>query len=124
MSTTKPRLEPGSEHPITIAPTGKTVVVRVGGRVIAQSDRALTLEEASYGPVQYLPLEDVDAAVLTATDHSTYCPYKGDASYYSVTTPEGELDNVVWTYEQPFEAVAGIAGHAAFYTDRLEVSVG
>jgi uncharacterized protein (DUF427 family) len=124
MSTTKPRLEPGSEHPITIAPTGKTVVVRVGGRVIAQSDRALTLEEASYGPVQYLPLEDVDAAVLTATDHSTYCPYKGDASYYSVTTPEGELDNVVWTYEQPFEAVAGIGGHAAFYTDRLEVSVG
>jgi uncharacterized protein (DUF427 family) len=124
MSTTKPRLEPGPGHPITIAPTGKTVVVRVGGQVIAESDRALTLEEAGYGPVQYVPLEDVDDAVLTPTEHETYCPYKGDASYYSVTTPDGELENVIWTYEQPFEAVAGIAGHAAFYTDRLQVSIG
>ena len=124
MSTTKPRLEPGPGHPITIAPTGKTVVVRVDGRVIAQSDRALTLEEASYGPVQYLPLEDVDATVLKGTEHTTYCPYKGDASYYSVTSPDRELENVVWTYEQPFEAVADIAGHAAFYTDRLQVSIG
>jgi len=124
MSTTKPRLEPGPDHPITVAPTAKTVTVRAGAQVIARSDRALTLEEASYGPVQYIPLADVDAAVLTATDHSTYCPYKGDASYYTVTTPDGELENVIWTYVEPFDAVAGIAGHAAFYAGRVQVSVG
>jgi uncharacterized protein (DUF427 family) len=124
MSTTKPRIEPGPDHPITVTPTGKTVVVRAGGQEIARSDRALTLQEASYGPVQYVPLEDVDAAVLTATDHETYCPYKGDASYYSVTTPDGELENVIWTYSEPFDAVGEIAGHAAFYTDRVQVSVG
>ncbi|HEY5431162.1 MAG TPA: DUF427 domain-containing protein [Solirubrobacteraceae bacterium] len=124
MSTTKPRLEPGPDHPITLAPTNKTVVVWAGGQEIARSDRALTLEEAGHGPVQYVPLADVDAAVLTGTEHETYCPYKGNASYYSVTTPDGELENVIWTYEQPFDAVADIAGHVAFYTDRLEVTVG
>jgi uncharacterized protein (DUF427 family) len=123
MSTTKPRLEPGPDHPITITPTDHTVVVRAGDREIARSDRALTLQEASYGPVQYVPLEDVDAAVLTATEHATYCPFKGDASYYTVTTPDGELENVIWTYRQPFDAVAAIADHAAFYTDRVQVTV-
>lgn len=123
MSSTKPRLEPGPDHPITVTPTGKTVTVRAGGQEIARSDRALTLEEASYGPVQYIPLDDVDAAVLTATDHSTYCPYKGDAAYYSVAGPDGDLENVIWTYPEPFDAVADIAGHAAFYADRVEITV-
>jgi uncharacterized protein (DUF427 family) len=124
MSSTKPRLTPGPDHPITIAPTGQRVVVRAGGRVIAYTDRALTLEEANYGPVQYLPLDAVDAGVLRRTDHETYCPYKGDASYYTVTTPEGDLENVIWTYQQPFEAVAEVAGHVAFYADRVEITVG
>jgi uncharacterized protein (DUF427 family) len=124
MSSTKPRLEPGPDHPITVAPTGKTVVVRAGGQEIARSDRALTLHEANYGPVQYVPLDDVNAAVLTPTDHETYCPYKGDAAYYTVATPDGELENVIWTYPEPFDAVADIAGHAAFYTDRVEITVG
>jgi uncharacterized protein (DUF427 family) len=121
--TTRTRLEPGPVHPITIAPTGRHVVVRAGGRVIAETDRALSLAESNYGPVQYIPLEDVDAAVLRPTDRQTYCPYKGDASYYTVTTPDGELENVIWTYEQPYDAVSEIAGHVAFYANRVELSV-
>ena len=121
--TTRTRLEPGPDHPITIAPPGRHVVVRAGDQVIAETNRALTLNEANYGPVQYVPLGDIDAAVLRPTDHETYCPYKGDASYYTVTTPAGELENVIWTYEEPYEAVSEIAGHVAFYTDRVELSV-
>lgn len=122
-STKEPKL-PGPEHPITVVPTDQPVVVRAGEKVIAQTHRALTLAEADYPTVQYVPLADVDEAVLSPTDHSTYCPYKGDASYYNVSTPEGELENVVWTYEQPYDAVAEIAGHVAFYTNQVEVSVG
>jgi uncharacterized protein (DUF427 family) len=96
---------------------------RAGDQVIAETDRALTLEEANYGPVQYVPLEDLDPAVLRSTDHETYCPYKGEASYYTVATPTGELENVIWTYAEPYDAVSEIAGHAAFYTDRVELSV-
>jgi uncharacterized protein (DUF427 family) len=120
---TRSRLEPGPDHPITIAPNGGHVVVRAGGQVIAETHRALSLDEANYGPVQYVPLEDVDAAVLRRTDHETYCPYKGEASYYSVTTPDGDLENVIWTYEEPYDAVSEIAGHVAFYVDRVELSV-
>jgi len=121
--TTRTRLEPGPDHPITIRPTAGRVVVRVGDQVIAETDRALTLEEANYGPAQYVPLADVDPAVLRSTDHESYCPYKGEASYYTLTTPAGELENVIWTYEEPYDAVSEIAGHVAFYTDRVELSV-
>ena len=117
-------LIPGPSHPITIEPTGQRVVAKVGGRVIAETDGALTLQESTYPAVQYLPLADVDPAVLRSTDHETYCPYKGDASYYTLVTEGGELENAVWTYEQPYESVAPIAGHVAFYPDRVDVSVG
>lgn len=120
---TRTRLEPGPDHPITVAPTDGHVIVRAGGHVIAETGRALTLQEASYSPVQYVPLEDVDPAVLRPTDHTSYCPFKGEASYYTVTAPEGELENVIWTYNEPYDAVADIAGHVAFYADRVELSV-
>jgi uncharacterized protein (DUF427 family) len=115
---------PGPDHPITVEPTGERVVVRAGGQVIAESDSALTLQEASYPAVQYVPLADVDPGALRATDHATYCPYKGEASYYSIVTQDGALENAVWTYEEPYESVGEIAGHVAFYTDRVDVSVG
>ena len=115
---------PGPDHPITIEPTGERVVVRAGGRVVADTDRALTLQESTYNPVQYIPLEDVDQTVLRRTDHQTYCPFKGDASYYTVATPDGEIENVVWTYEEPYDAMSRIAGYVAFYADRVDVSVG
>ena len=117
-------LTAGPDHPITITPTGRRVVVRSGDQVIAESERALTLEEANYGPAQYLPLEDVDPSILRPTDHETDCPDKGDASYYTAQTADGELENVIWTYREPYEAVAEIAGHVAFYPDRVQIEVG
>jgi uncharacterized protein (DUF427 family) len=115
---------PGPDHRITIAPTNGDVVVRVGDQVVARTGRALTLAEAGYADVQYIPIEDVDAASLRRSDHQTYCPYKGDASYYTVVTGAGELEDVIWTYEEPFDAVREIAGHVAFYADRVETGVG
>ncbi|MEU8655579.1 DUF427 domain-containing protein [Actinoplanes philippinensis] len=115
----KPRLQPGPDHPITITPTGSRVTVTAGGRVVADTTNALTLQEANYPPVQYVPLSDVDPALISATDHQTYCPYKGEASYWSL--PEAE--NAVWGYQDPYDAVAGIKGHVAFYPDKAEVRI-
>jgi uncharacterized protein (DUF427 family) len=114
---------PGPEHPITVKPTPGRVVVGVNGVIIADTTAALTLQESTYPAVQYVPLADVKPELLQRTETSTYCPFKGDASYYSLTLPDGELTDVIWTYEQPHEAVSAIAGHAAFYTDRVEMVV-
>jgi uncharacterized protein (DUF427 family) len=122
--TSRPVLEPTAEHPITINPTGKRVVVRVNGEIVADTDQALQLQESTYPAVQYIPFKDVVQDVLTRTDTSTYCPFKGDASYYSVTTGGGTVDDAIWFYEQPYPAVAAIAGHAAFYPDKAEITVG
>ena len=113
---------PGPGHPITVEPNPRRVVARVGEQVIADTTSALTLREADYPPVQYVPVQDVDQASLRRTDTRTHCPYKGDASYYSIVTGAGELTDAVWTYEQPHAAVATIAGHVAFYPDRVQVS--
>lgn len=118
------RFVPDARHPITVTPTDGRVVVTRYGRVIAETDRALTLQEASYPPVQYVPLADVDAAVLERTDHATYCPYKGDAGYYSLVDGDARAENVVWTYDAPYDAVAPIAGHVAFYPNEVEIQVG
>ena len=117
-------LEPTAEHPITIEPTQGRVVVRVGDTVVANSDHSLTLQESTYPAVQYIPLEDVDQSLLRRTDTSTYCPFKGDASYYSVQTPDGgTVADAIWTYEQPHDAVSEIKDHVAFYADRAAVTV-
>jgi uncharacterized protein (DUF427 family) len=107
---------PGPDHPITISPTSGRVVVKAGGKTVADTRTALTLKEASYPPVQYIPRADADMSLLTRTDHTTHCPYKGDASYYSLPGAE----NAVWTYETPYPAVAEIAGHLAFYPNRVD----
>jgi len=111
---------PGRDHPIAIARTPGRVVVRAGGRVVADSLNALTLTEASYPPVQYIPRADVDMGLLVATDHTTHCPYKGDASYFSVPAGGDRATNAVWSYENPHPAVAAIAGHVAFYPNRVD----
>ena len=121
---TREKKLPSADHPITVEPTAAPVTVRANGRVIAESTNALTLREADYPPVQYVPLADLDPSTLTPTDTQTYCPFKGDASYYTLATPEGELVDGIWTYAEPYEAVAEIAGHVAFYPDRFEVTVG
>ena len=115
---------PDATHPITIRPTGSHVTVIVGGVKVAESDNALSLAEASYPVVQYIPIADVDQSLLVRTDSQTYCPYKGDASYYSVQTPDGQTEtDLIWTYEQPYDAVAEIAGHVAFYANRAQISI-
>ncbi len=122
--TSRPVLEPTTEHPITINPTGKRVVVRVNGEIVADTNEALQLQESNYPAVQYIPLKDVVQEVLTRTDTSTYCPFKGDAGYYSVTTGGATVDDVIWFYEHPHPAVAAIAAHAAFYPDKAQITVG
>ena len=115
---------PDETHPITISQTGSRVSVRVGRVTVAESDKALSLAEASYPVVQYIPIDDVDNSLLLRTGTQTYCPYKGDASYYSVQTPDGTTEaDVIWTYEQPYPAVAEIAGHVAFYAKRAEITI-
>src|SRR5579875_2786811 len=118
MSTSEVKI-PGPDHPITIEPHDGQVVVRAGERVIADTTNALELREASYPTVLYVPLADVDGETLTRSETTTHCPYKGDASYYSVRAGDGLIEDVVWTYEHPYDAVAEIRGHVAFYPDRV-----
>jgi uncharacterized protein (DUF427 family) len=96
------------------------IVVVVAGRVIADTRAALTLREASYPPVQYIPLKNVDTALLERTNHTTYCPYKGDCAYYSIPMGGERSVNAVWTYEAPYDAVAAIKDHVSFYPDRVD----
>src|SRR6478735_7619901 len=113
--TARPHLTPGPNHPITIEHNPQRVQVRAGGALIADTTAALTLREASYPPVQYIPRADVDMAQLRRSTHTTYCPYKGEAAYFDIVELGDKGANAVWTYEQPYPSVAEIAGHLAFY---------
>ncbi len=116
----KPIRTPGPDHPITITPSDTHVVVRAGGKVIVDTRRALVLQEANYPPVYYLPREDADMAALARSDHGSYCPYKGEASYYGIAAGGDRSIDAIWSYEAPYDAVAPIAGHLAFYADRVD----
>src|ERR1700752_5286842 len=111
---------PGPDHPISIQRNSARVVVSVAGQVIADTRNALTLREADYSPIQYIPREDVDLSQLKRTDHATYCPYKGDSNYYSVPVGGKKSINAVGMYENPSPAVAQIKEHVAFYPDRVD----
>jgi uncharacterized protein (DUF427 family) len=113
---------PGAEHPITIEPGEVHVVVRSGELVVADTRRPLVLREAGYLPVYYVPLADVDQTLLRPSATSTYCPYKGEASYFNVVGADGDIADAVWTYTEPYPAVAAIAGHVAFYPDRVQLT--
>ena len=114
---------PGPDHPITIEPAPGRVVVTVAGHVVADSRHALTLREAAYPAVHYIPRADADMTLLEATTHRTYCPYKGDCNYVSIVPAGPKGENAVWSYEAPFAAVAAIAGHLAFYPDRVDAII-
>ncbi|WP_066902035.1 DUF427 domain-containing protein [Mycolicibacterium houstonense] len=116
--TDRPVLQPNAAHPITVTPTGRHVTVLVNGEVVAETDNALTLQESTYPAVQYIPRADATAE-LTRSDTTTYCPYKGEANYFHV----GGVDDAIWTYEQPYPAVAEIAGHLAFYPDKADIAL-
>jgi uncharacterized protein (DUF427 family) len=120
----KPILIPGPDHPITIEPNPARLVVRVGDTVIADTANALTLREAGYPPVEYVPLADVDKSLLASTEHSSYCPFKGDCSYYAIAIDGNTLENAVWEYRDPYPAVAEIKDRVAFYPDRVELVEG
>jgi uncharacterized protein (DUF427 family) len=111
---------PGPDHPIAIQPSLDKVTVTFAGKSVADSANALTLREASYPPVQYIPKSDVRMELLIPTAHKTYCPYKGDASYFSIKVGDRTAENAVWCYETPYDAVSEIAGHVAFYPDRVD----
>lgn len=116
----KPVLKPSPKHPITITPTAGRVVVTAGGRTIADSGNALTLQESTYPAVQYVPIADVDAALLERTSTETYCPFKGEASYYSIPAGGEKAVDAVWEYRNPHDAVAEIKDHVAFYPGRVD----
>ncbi|GGP26495.1 DUF427 domain-containing protein [Silvimonas amylolytica] len=112
---------PGPDHPIAITHDGKHLVIKAWGETIADTHNALTLREASYPPVFYVPREDVNMALLARSSHQTYCPYKGECSYYNIAADAERGLNAVWTYETPYDAVAQIKEHLAFYPDRVEM---
>ncbi len=116
----KPAKIPGPDHPIDIAPSRTRVRVIVAGKTIADTTDALSLREASYPPVIYVPRKDVDMAALEKTTLSTHCPYKGDASYFSIPAGGARSKNAIWSYEDPFDAVLAIKDHVAFYADRVD----
>ena len=120
MTPSKSLKSPGPDHPIAIAGNPARVVVTVGGRVLADSRRSLTLTEADYGPVRYLPREDVDMSRLTRSPHVTWCPYKGECAYFHIHDAGERGVNAVWTYETPQPAVAEIRDHLAFYPSRVD----
>ena len=111
---------PGPDHPIVITPARGRITVTVAGRTVADTRKALTLKEAAYPPVPYIPRKDVDMSQLRRTLHKTYCPYKGDCAYYSIPDGGERSVNAVWTYEAPYAAVSGIRDYLSFYPDRVD----
>jgi len=116
----KPIKIPGPDHPITITPARERITVTVAGRRIADTREALTLKEAAYPPVHYIPRKDVDMTQLQRTSHQTYCPYKGECAYYSIPAGGERSVNAVWTYEAPYAAVSEIREYMAFYPERVD----
>jgi len=111
---------PGPDHPITMARNPNKIRVTLGGQVIGETARAVTLKEAAYPPVHYIPRADVRMELLERSQHSSHCPYKGEAAYYNIAAAGRKAANAVWTYEQPFPAVAQIGALLAFYPDRVD----
>jgi uncharacterized protein (DUF427 family) len=116
----QPMKIPGPDHPIAISPSSSRIVVKVGGHVVADSHNALTLKEATYPPVYYIPRSDVDLTLVERTHHHSHCPYKGEASYYSIPAGGERSENAIWTYEAPYAAASEIKSYFAFYPDRVD----
>ena len=118
----RPVLTPSANHPITVASNPQRIVVKVGDTIVADTHEALTLREANYPAVQYIPRKDVNTSLLARSDHTSYCPFKGYANYFNLKPLGDRGANAVWTYEVPHPAVAAIAGHVAFYPDRVTIT--
>ena len=116
------RKVPGPDHPITIEAARRRFTVTANGRVVADSTATLTLNEAGHPPVQYFPMADVDELLVRSSPTSSYCPYKGEATYYSIVGAGSDIKDAIWTYGDPYPEVNAIAGHLAFYTDLVEIT--
>ena len=112
---------PGPDHPITISANPRRIRVTAGDTVIAETTHALSLKEASYPAVQYVPRGDARMELFKRTERVTHCPYKGDASYFSIAADGKTLENAIWTYETPFPAMTEISGYLAFYPDKVRI---
>ena len=123
MSNSAPGFEAHPNHEVKIEPRSAHVRALVGEAVIADTKAALAVTESRHRPVWYLPLADVDQTLLTRTDTTTYCPFKGHASYWSIGTPDVSLQDAVWGYETPFDECQPLAGYVAFYTDKVALEV-
>jgi uncharacterized protein (DUF427 family) len=115
---------PDESHPITISRAPTTVRVLFEGHEIADSDDVLVLTEANYPPVYYFPRDDVQMLFLRRTDKVTHCPYKGDASYFTIYRDANVIEDAVWSYEDPFPAVGQIGNRVAFYPEHVEFQLG
>lgn len=118
------QLLPSADHPVTVTPTGTHVRVEIEGRLPAETDRALTLQEATCPAVQYVPLDDVDQSRLSPSDTQSHCPFPDDARYDDVTVDGDTVADVIWTYATPYDAVSEISGHVAFYPHMTTIAVG
>jgi uncharacterized protein (DUF427 family) len=123
MSNSAPGFESHPNYEVLIEPSTAHVRALVGDTVVADTRSALSVTESKHRPVWYLPLSDLDQALLTRTDTSTYCPFKGHASYWTITTPDADLADALWSYETPFDECQPLAGYVAFYTDRVALEV-
>ena len=111
---------PAADAGITLASNPNRVVVRVGGEVVADTTRALVMRAPGTPDQQYIPREDVDMTRLVRTQLVTHCPYKGDASYWSIRSGPRTVENAVWSYETPYDDMTPITGYLAFYGDRVD----
>ena len=115
------------KHPdyrVDLEPSDVRVTVRAGNTVVADSTRTLVVRETKHDPVVYVPRDDVRFELLEATDHHTFCPFKGEASYFTARAGDQVLENGIWSYEDPFPEVAGLKDYVAFYPDRFEIATG
>ncbi len=123
MSNPAPGFAKHPSYEVLIEPSSSTLTVKVGDQVIAQSTRAVQVLETKHRPVWYMPFEDVDRDCVTATDTDTYCPFKGHASYWSIDTPSGQVEDAIWAYLAPFDECEAIRGYASFYTNKVDLYV-
>ena len=120
--SSRPVKIPGPDHPITIAANPNCIEVRLQGHLIARTSRALTMREGGYPPVHYIPRTDTEMPLLRDSTHTTYCPFKGEAGYFSIVLENGGAENAVWFYAEPFAAVSEVRDHLAFYADKVEIT--
>lgn len=117
MTNSAPGFENHPNHSVVIKPFDAPIAVIVDGDEIARSENAKLLQEASYPSVYYIPLEEIPAKLITKSDHKTYCPFKGTATYWDLTTDNGLKENSVWSYQEPYNEALIIKDHVAFYAD-------